>query len=418
MKNLLATMSDLMKSKIWRQRSVSSSTFLLAATGVAAAFSFGLIGSVRASNSQFDHSNKCKIRISVALTDIRGIREDDRRQFGHSLLQRLNGGITVQATVISGAYNERNAKERARQEGYDFLLTLSLSVKSSLGWECYVPGTHTCPRNTKVTAKTSLWNLEQNSAPFRKEIEHKSPESDGLMALDAAAAKVVEHVLNVADSSGKAADLPTPKQIFKKFACVTGLGSQPRPQSVTAQLNIEAPFIPGGRAAIDLYEQGAKWRIDARTREDRFTILYDGSRGWAKNANEVQEAPQNVLEDFMAFVLMLDAFWDPDSIWNDDSQEISRARTAGLERLQGRDTYVIAAEMRDGSSARLYIDRDTSLLAMVRQGRQTFYYSDYQRVGSLLLPFTFRGVEGRETFSMQIVNLQLNERLPSDLFRP
>ncbi|HVP38908.1 MAG TPA: hypothetical protein VMS93_06950 [Candidatus Saccharimonadales bacterium] len=103
------------------------------------------------------------------------------------------------------------------------------------------------------------------------------------------------------------------------------------------------------------------------------------------------------------------------------------AETVGVDTLPGKPCYKLTLKPRVGSPETMYFEVDTGLLAMVEGNYETStmgtvnrktYFSDYRKVGSVLVPYLVTQDALGQRITQTIVEIQLNTDLSDDRFDP
>ena len=195
---------------------------------------------------------------------------------------------------------------------------------------------------------------------------------------------------------------PTPGAIIAKY--VQALGGEARLRSITSrviQAKRDLPSGPGGLvivpAAIEIYQQAPNLALTI-SKTEKFTIAegFDGKSAWAQNAaGIVTDLP----EPDQQRTQRNDDLWLP----LDLEKNYESLQVTGLEKVNGRDTYVVVGRFLSDSPERLYFEvqsgllrrRWTSLPTALGTFPYQVDYEGYRKTASgTLYPFLIRSVPG------------------------
>lgn len=133
---------------------------------------------------------------------------------------------------------------------------------------------------------------------------------------------------------------------------------------------------------------------------------YDGKKGYAMNyaTNKLQEYPSYVPESF-----------DTDFI--DYEQKGFSAELLGEEKLG--DNEVFKVELTKNVNKTIYFfDKNSYLLLREMKRDEITNYSDYKKVGQLVMPFRIEGNSSKNVNYLIIINkIELNKVFPENTFK-
>jgi hypothetical protein len=160
---------------------------------------------------------------------------------------------------------------------------------------------------------------------------------------------------------------------------------------------------------IKIYQQRPNLTKTVLTISNKETAIegYDGNKGYAMNyaTNKVQEYPNYVPESF-----------DNDFIdWENKGFD---AKYLGKEKVG--DIYCHKVELTKNVNKNLYyFDTNTYMLLKEVKKEETLNYSEYKKVGSLLMPFRIESSSSKKDgdFVMQINKIDINKVFPANTFK-
>lgn len=134
---------------------------------------------------------------------------------------------------------------------------------------------------------------------------------------------------------------------------------------------------------------------------------YDGKKGYGMNyaTNKIQEYPNYIAESF-----------DTDFIdWESKGFE---AKYLGKEKVG--EIYCHKVELiKNVNKTLYYFDTKTYMLVKEIKGDETLVYSDYRKVGSLMMPFRIESASPKKDsdYVMLINKIETNKVLPANTFK-
>lgn len=160
---------------------------------------------------------------------------------------------------------------------------------------------------------------------------------------------------------------------------------------------------------IKIYQQRPNLTKTVLTINNKDTAIegYDGSKGYAMNyaTNKVQEYTSYVPESF-----------DNDFIdWENKGFE---AKYLGKEKVG--DIYCHKVELTKNVNKNFYyFDTKTYMLLKEIKKEETLSYSDYKKVGSLLMPFRIESSSAKKDgdYVMLINKIDINKVFPDNIFK-
>lgn len=160
---------------------------------------------------------------------------------------------------------------------------------------------------------------------------------------------------------------------------------------------------------IKIYQQRPNLTKTVLTISNKETAIegYDGNKGYAMNyaTNKVQEYPNYVPESF-----------DNDFIdWENKGFD---AKYLGKEKVG--DIYCHKVELTKNVNKNFYyFDTNTYMLLKEIKKEETLNYSEYKKVGNLVMPFRIESSSSKKDgdYVMQINKIDINKVFPSNIFK-
>jgi photosynthetic reaction center cytochrome c subunit len=200
----------------------------------------------------------------------------------------------------------------------------------------------------------------------------------------------------------QAPNLPSADQILSKY--VQALGGEQAIRKVTSRVitaKRDIPTGPGGEnptpAQIEI-DQKAPNLVLTTSRTDKIMLAegFDGTTAWTQNMNGVVTA---LPDPDQGRAKRGADFYEPLNLKN----EYARMEVRSVEKVNGRDAYVVVGYPQDDVPERLFFDTQTGLLLARKTAIPTLlgdnpvevYYSDYRNTGSgVKIPFTTYMIPG------------------------
>ena len=160
---------------------------------------------------------------------------------------------------------------------------------------------------------------------------------------------------------------------------------------------------------IKIYQQRPNLTKTLITIGNKETVIegYDGNKGYAMNyaANKLQEYKDYVAESF-----------DNDFIdWESKGFE---AQYAGKEKIG--NVYCYKVELTKNINKNIYyFDTKTYMLLKEVKKDETLNYSDYRKVGNLVMPFRIESASAKKDgdYVMLINKIEVNKVFPDNIFK-
>jgi hypothetical protein len=175
------------------------------------------------------------------------------------------------------------------------------------------------------------------------------------------------------------APLPTPSPVPGRT-----FSQQMLPQRPTAE--VQLPFLME-------FKRSRKMRFELQFKGQTAIQVFDGSNGWKLRPflNRLEVEPYTPEE-----LKMASAQSDLDGFLVDYAAKGTQVELAGMEKVEGRDTYNLKLSMKNGQTIHVWVDAETFLETKVEgQPRRLdgiehpveVYYRDYKAVDGLQIPF-------------------------------
>ena len=195
---------------------------------------------------------------------------------------------------------------------------------------------------------------------------------------------------------------PSVESILSKY--VQALGGEAALRKVSNRViraKRDLPTGPGGLvivpADVEIYQQAPNLTVTI-SKTEKFTIAegFDGESPWTQNANG---AVNNLPEPDQQRAKRAANFYDALEL----QKNYDRMQVTGIEKVNGRDAYVVVGYPRGDSQERLYFEVQTGLLrrkwsslpATLGNFPYQVDYEDYRKTPSgVLFPFVIRSVPG------------------------
>jgi hypothetical protein len=218
---------------------------------------------------------------------------------------------------------------------------------------------------------------------------------------------------------------PSPQSILAKY--VQAMGGEAALRKVTSRAITAKRDYPAGPAGlepvlanVEIYQQAPNLTVMI-SKAEKFTVSegYDGQAAWAQNmnggVNNLPEPDQQRAKRTADFYESLDL-----------GKNYERMEVSGVDKVNGKEAFVVVAYPQNDTPERLYFDTKTGFLLR----RLTFLpsslgdfpyavdYDDYKKTGGVMFPFVIRTTpssprnEAATNSTLQI--LQVRENVPID----
>jgi photosynthetic reaction center cytochrome c subunit len=195
--------------------------------------------------------------------------------------------------------------------------------------------------------------------------------------------------------------LPSADQIFDKY--IQAIGGEQAIRKVNSRVITairDIPTGPGGEiptsAQIEI-DQKAPNLVVTFSKTDKLSLAegYDGMAAWTQNANGAVTSLPNPDQDRAKRSA---DFYEPLNL----KQQYTKTEVSGIEKVNGKDAYVVVGHPPNDVPERLFFDKQTGLLLARKTAIPTIlgdnpvetYFEDYRNVGGVKLPFTVYMIPG------------------------
>jgi hypothetical protein len=200
---------------------------------------------------------------------------------------------------------------------------------------------------------------------------------------------------------------PTVDQILDKYAAA--LGGKANLAKINSRLIKASRVEPDGTSEPEeIFQKSNKLLIATTYPKAVVTETFDGANAW-KRANqnpiplktdEIEQIRRNA--EFFGFSNLKDVY--------------SKLEFGTVDRIDGREVYVVRATTASGDRERLYFDRETGLLVRRVSSVPTIFgnfvyqvdYSDYKDFGGVKLPATTRFAVPNISWTRKILEVKNN----------
>lgn len=229
-----------------------------------------------------------------------------------------------------------------------------------------------------------------------------------------------------------APSFPSPQAILAKY--VQALGGESAIRKVTSRVITAKRDYPAGPAGlqpvlaeVEIYQQAPNLTVMI-SKAEKFTISegYDGQASWSQNmnggVNNLPEPDQQRAKRTADFYESLDL-----------ANNYGRMEVTGVEKVNGRDAYVLVGYPQTDTPERLYFDvkagfllrRLTTLPSSLGNFPYAVDYDDYRKTGGVMFPFVIRmnpstpRNEAATNSTLQILQVRDNVQIdPGKFTRP
>lgn len=246
----------------------------------------------------------------------------------------------------------------------------------------------------------------------------------GISALTAPP-KAQQRTAENAYAQTQAEAMPTVDQLIDKY--VQALGGKAAIQKVNSRISKGTVEVVGMNAGgtAELYEKAPDKQMHVLVVPELINSYggYNGKVGWGFDE---EKGKASELKDKELETLRLDSeFYKPIKI----KEQFAKITLKGAEKIQfrdgPRDTFVIEAKPANGSSRKMYFDKQTGLL--IRQDTQESsdeagkmavreFYLDYKSVDGVMVPFTIRHSQGGTIIIIRLNDVKQNVAIDDSKF--
>ena len=228
-----------------------------------------------------------------------------------------------------------------------------------------------------------------------------------------------------ADAPAASAQLTADQVVAKNIAAKGGLQAWRAVQSMSFSGKVDA----GGKQNVQLpfvmeMKRPRKTRVEIEFANDKAVQVYDGANGWKLRPF----LGRSDVEQFSAEELKSASMESQlDGPLVDYATKGTQVELAGVEKVEGHDTYKLKLTMNGGQVRHLWVDAQTFLEVKIEgQPRRMdgkmrpveIYYRDYKSVNGLMVPYVLEtSVQGiKPSHKITIENVAVNPKLEDSLF--
>lgn len=220
-------------------------------------------------------------------------------------------------------------------------------------------------------------------------------------------------------TAAKVTATPTAEQIIDKYAQASG-GKEAIGKVSSRVMKGEAELmgVPG-KGEVEVYAKAPNKLMANLTLPGlgHLQYGYDGRNGWRRALSGGIVDVRGLDLAYMA----LDAEFPRDL---KIKERYTRLELRGVEKVNGRDAYLIVGTPHDLKPERLYFDVDSGLLVRLGTNRETpegmvtedAYFEDYRVVDGVKLPFIERHATPGLTFIFRFTSIKNNVPIDDSLF--
>ncbi len=222
---------------------------------------------------------------------------------------------------------------------------------------------------------------------------------------------------------------PSPQSILAKY--VQAMGGEAGLRKITSRVITARRDYPAGAAGlqpvlaeVEIYQQAPNLTVMI-SKAEKFTVSegYDGQVAWAQNMNGgVNNLPE---PDQQRAKRTADFYESLDLAKNYDRMEVS-----GIDKVNGKDAFVVVGYPPNDTPERLYFDTKTGFLlrrltvlpSSLGDFPYAVDYDDYKKTGGVMFPFVIRTTpsaprnEAATNSTLQILQVRENAQVDPGKF--
>jgi hypothetical protein len=210
---------------------------------------------------------------------------------------------------------------------------------------------------------------------------------------------------------------PKVEEILAKYVQATGGAAAHQKLTSRIEKGEWENATRGVRFHIEIYSKAPNQRVellDAPENRGSTGRGYDGTSGWSMNMTETGLRPLEGAE--LATVRRDSDFYRPIRL----DRLYARLTATGVERVNGREVYAVAAIPESGNPEKLYFDVETGLLSrrdmVYGKTPVQHYFEDYRDVDGIKLPFVIRS-EGPVRVITRLKEIKHNIPIDDEKFK-
>ena len=209
---------------------------------------------------------------------------------------------------------------------------------------------------------------------------------------------------------------PTIDQILDKYT--TALGGKENLAKVTSRTIKASRVEPGGKAMEpeSIWQKSGKLRVDTAYPNYLVAEIFDGKAAWKRgNKEEIilrTDESEQIKREAQLFA-------------NPDLKGVfTKLDFRFVDRIDGKEVYLVIGSLADNTRERLYFDATTGLLVRRNASSMTVLgafqyqvdYSDYKDFGGVKLPATIRFAVPSISWTRKIIEVKNNASVDDKMF--
>ncbi len=217
-----------------------------------------------------------------------------------------------------------------------------------------------------------------------------------------------------------ASDLPanlTPEAVIKNY--INAIGGETKIKSVKSLSSNSAVSVMGQQLAL------AEFKAAPLKSKTELTMGGMTAQKWVSdgsNASMLQMGQSLPLPDNLKQESIIDNSLFPEAYFDKHQIKLS---LSGIEKVDGKDAYVIEMTYPTGGKATIYFDKETALKVKFSKVLDTpqgslnniWSYKNYKDVEGLKLPFSLTQSVGPQVINVEVEEVKVNTELPPDTFK-
>lgn len=212
--------------------------------------------------------------------------------------------------------------------------------------------------------------------------------------------------------------LPSVDEVLDRY--IKALGGARSLDKVTTRVRKGSIELAGLQGTFEVYEVAPTKSLLIGSMPPPLGSLqqaFDGTTGWMKTQGGVFDMRGETLAQARREA----AFYGDVKL----KEQFKLMSVAGIERIDGREFYVVRGTRADDQIEKLFFDVTTGLLARRSWEVPTYFgalqnandYDEYRKVGSVRLPFAIRKARSGQIFRQRITDIKLNVPIDDARFK-
>lgn len=219
---------------------------------------------------------------------------------------------------------------------------------------------------------------------------------------------------NLLQNSGAAAENntrpknPTIDEVLDKY--YLAIGGKAAIEKVTSRImKVTRTDVEGIKTQEEIYQKAVgKMLILSSSTDNPYKIIFDGSKTFTATEDDLDIFNKDELE-----LMKREAeLFQPDKM----KEVYTQLAVQGLDKINGKEVYIVRAATASGKRERLYFDKLTGLLVRRYVATQTILglfpiqidYLDYKLAGSVKIPFTVEWSTAGRVWTRKVLSVQNN----------